>query len=45
MPGEPLYGIDFFGTFVELVYDVGQQATSGSEDAVSHIGNKLFVRF
>ena len=45
MPGEPLYGIDLFGTFVELVYDVGQQAISGSEDAVSHIGSKLLVRF
>ena len=45
MPGEPLYGIDLLGTFVELVYDVGQQATSGSKDAVSHISSKLFVRF
>ena len=45
MPGEPLYGIDLFGTFMELVYDIGQEAASGSEDAVCHIGSKLFVRF
>ena len=44
MPGEPLYGIDLFRTFGELVYDVGQEAAPGSEDAVSHIGGKLFVR-
>lgn len=45
MSGDPFYGIDLFGWFVELVYNVGQEAAPGSEYAVSHIGSKLFVRF
>ena len=45
MPDEALYRIDLLRTFVELVYDVGQQLASRSEDAVSHIGSKFFVRF
>ena len=37
MSGEAFYGIDFMGLFMELVYNIRQQAASGGEHAVERI--------
>lgn len=45
MPGKTLHGIDFPGSFVKPVCNIGEKAAAGSEHAISHVGGELLFRF
>ncbi len=45
MSGKPVYDIDFFGRFMQLVDDIGKQAAARGKNAVIHVSDKLSFWF
>lgn len=45
MPGEAFDGVDFFGVFMEVVYDIRKETASGGKHAIGDVEGKLSVGF
>lgn len=45
MSGKAFHRIEFFGSFVKLVYNICKNTAAGGEHAIGHISSKFFIRF